>query len=177
MAFGGQSQQRWGDNTVSQNEFIRDIQLTDLSGRVVHTGPARGKGMVLLAFFRTTCPTCQLTLPYLQKLADAYKESGKLTVIGISQDREHETREFAAKYGINFSLVLDRELYHSLIYGIAAVPTVYLVASDGAVARKLVGWNRRIVNDLSVKVAAFAGIETPAVIVEDDDPAPAMRAG
>jgi len=85
-AFGGQSQQRWGDNTINANEYLRDLMLTDLNGRPTGTADARRKGMLVLAFFKADSPASQRTAPYLQKLADAYKESGKLTVLGVSQD-------------------------------------------------------------------------------------------
>ena len=173
--FGGQSQQRWGDNTINGGEYLRDIMLTDLSGRPTGTGDARRKGMVVLAFFKTTCPTCQLTMPYLQKLSDAYKESGKLTVIGVSQDDRAETKAFADTYGLKFPLLVDNDLYHSMIYGLVAVPTIYLADGSGLVVRKTVGFNRNALNQMSEKIAAFAGIEVPAIIVETDDPAPRSR--
>ena len=70
MPFGGQSQQRWGDNTVNNGEYIRDFQLTDLSGRVCHTGPARAKTWLLLAFFSPEDPASGRVLPLVQALAD-----------------------------------------------------------------------------------------------------------
>lgn len=177
MGFGGQSQQRWGDNTTNVNEYLRDIFLTDLSGRPTGTADARRKGMFVLVFFKTTCPTCQLTLPYLQKLADAYKESGKFSVLGVSQDDEEKTRAFADASGIKFPLFLDRELYHSMVYGLTNVPTLYFADGSGMVQKKIVGWDRAAINEISERVAAFAGVETPVKIVEDDDPAPAYKPG
>ena len=37
---------------------------------------------VLLAFFKINCPTCQLTFPFLQRLADR----GGPRIVGVSQD-------------------------------------------------------------------------------------------
>jgi peroxiredoxin len=175
--FGGQSQQRWGDNTLNANEYLRDIFLTDLSGRPVGTGDARRKGaMLVLVFFKTTCPTCQFTLPYLQKLADIYKESGKVTVLGVSQDDADTTRAFAEKFGIKFPLMMDSDLYHSMVYGLSSVPTLFFADNQGIILRKVVGFNRAALNDISAQVAQFAEVEAVKV-VEDDDPAPALKAG
>ena len=165
--FGGQSQQRWGDNTVNQNEYMRDVLLTDLGGKVCNTADARKKGMVVLAFFRPSDPVSVRLLPFLQKLADAYKESGKLTVWGVSLDDAALTRVFAADAGITFPLLLDHDGYLAMTYGITDLPTTYLADGNGLIGRKMVGVRPHALNDMSVRVAGFAGVETPVVIAED----------
>jgi peroxiredoxin len=171
--YGGQSQQRWGDNTINPNEYMRDVQMGDLTGKVCSTADARKKGMLVLAFFDTTSPACRVALPYLQKLADAYKESGKLTVWGVSEDDADTTRAFAQEHGITFPILLDYDRYHTLVWGINTFPTIFLSDGGGVVQRKVNGWSRAAINDISAKVAAFAEIEQPVVIVEDSDPSPA----
>ena len=164
MAFGGQSQQRWGDNSINAADFIRDFQLTDLNGRVCHSFPTRGRSWILFAFFGLDDHSAQ-TLQAMQKLADGYKESGKLTVWGISQDTdEAAVREFAAENGISFPLMLDHSLYHSGLYGIPYAPAVFLVASDGTVQRKALGHKPTVLNDMSRRFAAFAEIAEPIEI-------------
>ena len=142
VGFGGQSQQRWGDNTLNAQEYMRDLLLTDTQGTPRSTAQARKAGMLVLAFFKTTCPTCQLAFPYLQKLADAYSEGGKLTVWGVSQDDRETTEAFAQKYGVTFPLLLDRELWHSMTYGIASVPSIYLAFISVLFLIKIDGWDR-----------------------------------
>jgi peroxiredoxin len=156
MAFGGQSQQRWGANSINAADFIRDFQLTDLSGRVCHSFPTRGRSWILFAFFGLDGQSAQ-TLKALQTLADGYKESGKLTVWGISQDTdEAAVRAFAAENGITFPLMLDHQGYHGGLYGIPYAPAVFLVASDGTVQRKALGHKPAVLNDMSKRYATFA---------------------
>lgn len=166
-AFGGQSQQRWGDNTLNAQEYMRDLQLTDLSGKPLHTGQARAKGWILLVFFDTTSPLSQQILPYVQKVADAYKEAGKLTVWGVSQDGEAETRAFAERHGITLPLMVDHDRYHAMLYGLTALPTLFLADSAGIIQRKLVGFSSKALNDISTRVATFAEVE-PVVIIGED---------
>lgn len=168
--FGGQSQQRWGDNTLTQNEYLRDFLLTDLSGKPTKTIDARKKGMLLVVFFHTGDPVSQQTLAGLQRLADAYKESGKLTVLAVSQNTEDETREFAAQFGITFPCLLDRDQYLSMTYGVTTIPTAYLAAGDGRVVRKMNSYRGAILNEMSARVALFA--EVAQVTIDESAPMP-----
>lgn len=158
MPFGGQSQQRWGDNTINAADYIRDFQMTDLNGRVCHSFPTRGRTWLLFAFFSFEGDSV-LALKALQTLADGYKESGKLTVWGISQESDPAAvKAFAAENGITFPLMLDHALYHSQHFGIPYAPTVFLVASDGTVQRKMVGYKPTVMNDISARYAKFAEV-------------------
>src|SRR5882724_6328443 len=76
----------------------------------------------LIAFFETDCPTCQLALPYLNRLS-----GDSIRVIGISQDGESVTREFVRQLGITFPVELDRDLNISRAYDPQSVPTLFLV--------------------------------------------------
>ena len=176
VGFGGQSQQRWGDNTLNANEYMRDFLLADTTGEPRQTATARKKGPLVLAFFKTNCSTCQMTFPYLQKLADAYAEAGKLTVWGVSQDDTAKTEAFAQQYGIQFPLLLDHDLYHSMVYGLTHVPTIVLADSSGRVQKKIVGWNRVGMNDLSSRVAALLEVE-PVPLVEEADTVVSAKPG
>src|SRR4051812_5621389 len=47
-------------------------------------------GPALLVFFKVTCPVCQMTLPFLERIHAARK----LAIHGISQDDDADTIEF-----------------------------------------------------------------------------------
>ncbi len=51
---------------------------------------ARGRPL-LLVFFETDCPTCLLTLPYLNRLEEALGDT--LLIVAISQDSPGATKE------------------------------------------------------------------------------------
>jgi Peroxiredoxin len=164
IRFGGQSQQRWGDNTLNTNEFMRDLLLMDIKGVSQSTAAARKKGMVVLAFFDPADPDCQKTLPVLQRLADAYKESGKLTVLAVSQGDPDATRAFAERYGITFPLMPDTDNYYTLTYGVSVVPTVFLADGAGMVTAKVRGHKPEALNGISAQVAKFAEVETVDIL-------------
>src|SRR5947209_18200705 len=79
------------------------------------------KGPALLAFFKSSCPVCQLTFPYLQRMA----ASTGVQVIGISQDDANTTNGFNRRFGITFQTLLDPSKAGypaSNEFGIATVP-------------------------------------------------------
>jgi peroxiredoxin len=162
-AYGGQSQQRWGDNTLTQGEYLRDFLLTDLSGRVCKTADARRKGMLLVVFFRPSDPISKQALQQVQKIADAYRESGKLTVLAVSEEDEAATRAAAPSLGVSFPVLVDHDRYHAMLYGVTALPSLFLAGGDGRVIRKSAGLHGAAVNEISAKVAVFAGVAGVAI--------------
>jgi peroxiredoxin len=127
----------------------------------------------LLVFFETDCPTCRLTIPYLNRLAN---EIGKAaTVIGISQDNEAATRELAEQLPIEFTVVLDRDLSVSRGYDPVAVPTLFLVDGGKVVATEI-GFDKGSLNKMARIVSEAAGIEAMTV-APDFDGAPRSKPG
>lgn len=162
-AFGGQSQQRWGNDTVNSGEYMRDFMLADLSGKPTFTADARKKGMVLVVFFEPSDSASVQLLKTLQALSDGYKDSGKLSVLGVSEEDEARTRQFGTDNGIAFPLLLDRDQYHAMTYGITRFPTAWLAGGDGTVIRKTQGFRPDTLNAMSEAIAAFAGVGVATV--------------
>lgn len=113
-------------------------------------------GPALLAFYKISCPVCQLTAPYLERLS----ASTELQVIGISQDDVQATEGFNQRFGVTFPTLLDQsaESYPvSNAYGISSVPTLFLVDTDGRVAKSFAGFSKRDIEELGDRagVAVF----------------------
>jgi peroxiredoxin len=119
----------------------------------------------LVVFFEADCPTCQLTLPYLNALG-----SGPIQVIGLSQDDEASTRELVRELKIVYPVELDRGLKASRAYAPQTVPAFYLLDENGQVERTLAGFDKNGLNEL----AALLG---HAPIAPPDDGAPAWKPG
>jgi len=86
------------------------IELPDTEGRPVAMSSLLEKGPVLAAFYKVSCPVCQFTLPFVERIHKAYG-SEHVTVVGISQDHARDTKEFRAEYGLTFPSVIDAEDY------------------------------------------------------------------
>jgi peroxiredoxin len=149
-----------------QNEILRagnaapDFSLARLvNGAVEGTadlGQLLAGGPALLAFFKSTCPVCQMTLPFLERIHRG-RTPGSLDVFGVSQDDEGTTQEFAGEFGISFPMLLDTEesgYPASNAYSIAHVPSLFLVERNRTIAWSLEGFNRREI----LAVSSYAGM-------------------
>jgi len=122
-----------------------DFDLARLDQGNVHLKELLKDGPVLLAFFKASCPVCQLTLPFLERIhsdrkVDAYR------VYGISQDDPETAREFNKEYGITLPMLLDTAesgYPASNDYGISHVPSLFLIEADGTVGWSQEGFNKR----------------------------------
>lgn len=140
-----------------------------------HTLNEDGARLTLAVFFKTTCPTCALAFPYLEKLYQAYRAAG-LVVWGISQSDRDASAAFAAAHGSHFPILLDAGLHVSRTFDPEFVPTTLLVDPAGSIVDVLVGFNKARLNDLSETLAAR--LDAPAaMIAPDNDGAPVFRPG
>jgi len=115
---------------------------------------------VLLAFFKITCPTCQLVFPYLQRLVDR----GGPRIVGVSQDNAEGTAEFNDAFGVRFETVQDHasEGYAvSNAYGLTHVPSLVLVETDGRISWQSEGFAKAELEDLASRwgVTLFDGAD------------------
>lgn len=101
------------------------------------------RGPVVAAFFKISCPVCQFTFPFLERLHERYGSIGA-TFLGISQDDARATKSFASEYGVTFPLVLDADGYPvSNGYGLTNVPTIFLIEPDGRVKVSSMGFDKK----------------------------------
>lgn len=111
------------------------------------------RGPVVAAFFKISCPVCQFTFPFLERLYKRYG-SGGATFLGISQDDARATKTFASEYAVTFPLVLDGDGYPvSNAYGLTNVPTIFLIEPDGKVKVSSMGFDRKDLETIGSELA------------------------
>ena len=118
-----------------------EFRLPRLDGGESSLRELIANGPILLAFFKISCPVCQLTFPYLERLHTA----GALPIYGVSQNDEEDTRDFNRRFGVTFPTLLDREengYPASNAFGLSSVPTLFLIEREGAISRAIEGWSR-----------------------------------
>jgi peroxiredoxin len=145
-----------------------EFRLPRLAGGDVSLAEIATHGPALLAFFKVSCPVCQLTFPFLERVHQA----GALPVYGISQNDARHTRDFAARYRIALPMLLDSEdsgFPVSDAYGISSVPTIFLIERDGSVVQTMLGWRKQ-------EMAAL-GPAAGVSVIRPEDNVPEWKAG
>ena len=144
------------------------FELESLGGGLRSLPQILRDGPALLVFYKVSCPVCQLTLPYLDRLA----AGDALQVIGISQDDAQSTQAFLERFGVTSPMLLDQSkdgYPASNAYGITSVPSLFLVEPDGHVARAFNGFSKRDLEALGTR--AGVGLFRP------DEQVPEWKAG
>ncbi len=142
--------------------------LSGTNGQVVSLADALKKGPVVAAFLKISCPVCQFTFPFLERLHKAYG-SERLSLWGISQDDARDTKEFCAEFGVTFPALIDEDGYPvSNQYGLTNVPTVFLIAPDGKVEVSSVGFSKADLENISAHVAGHLGKPVARVFLPDE---------
>ena len=136
--------------------------------------PAAGE--TLYVFFKTTCPTCELTWPYLERIRQT-AEGGGFRVLGVSQDDPEATRAFGERLGARIETVYDgRPWPVSDALGVTTVPTLLRVGADGEVAETVVGFDRARMEAFARRAGDLAG-RPAAPLFRPDENVPAIKPG
>jgi peroxiredoxin len=128
------------------------------------------RGPVLAVFFKISCPTCQYTLPFLERIHRAYGD-GKITIVGISQNNKSETAAFLKEYGVTFGTLLDDPNGYAVsnAYGLTNVPTLFLIGQNGTIEISSVGWVKQEIEAINRKLAVKQQIPVPPIFKPGDD--------
>ena len=154
-----------------------DIHLASLDGEEFSLQEALARGPVVAAFFKVSCPVCQMAFPYLDRIFRAYAKSGKFTFVGVSQDNAKDTKAFNRQFGVTFPTLLDENKYAaSNAYGLTNVPTVFVISPQGEIESSTVGWSKIDMYDLNQKLARL-GNTGAAQIFQPGDTVPEFKPG
>jgi peroxiredoxin len=154
-----------------------EINLPSLDGGKFSLQAALKQGPVLAAFYKVSCPVCQYTFPFIERLHRAYGNK-KITIVGISQDAQRDTAAFAKEYGVSFRNLLDDPNGYAVsnAYGLTNVPALFLIGQNGQIEITSVGWVKQEVEDINRKLAATEQ-KQPQPIFQPGDDVSDFRAG
>ncbi len=134
------------------------IELPDLDGVMHNLQDGLRNGPVILAFYRVSCPTCQMTFPFLDRLA------ASANLVAISQDDTRDSREFNQRFGISVPTLLDARPYAaSNAYQITNVPSIFVVETDGNISAAIHGFNKAALEKLADRFGVAVFRETDRV--------------
>ena len=117
------------------------------------------EGTTVLTFFKASCPVCKMVAPMLTKLVE-----GGVRVVAVGQDPPETIAKFNETEGQRVPALSEPAPYSvSESYGLEAVPSVFLIGTDGEIQEAIPGWNRDTWNAM----AAAAGMSEPLSTPDD----------
>ena len=134
--------------------------LNDLDGNVISTAGYHGK-VVLINFWATWCPPCNEEIPEMIELANKYKDT--LQIIGISMDDDppEQVRAFARAKKMNYPVVMGSDKLSEEYGGIPALPTTFVLDTNGRVVQKHMGLYPPEVYDDEIRALLGLHVDKP----------------
>jgi peroxiredoxin len=134
---------------IQAGQQAPDFTLELLDGGHITLAHLLETGPLALVFFKASCPTCQLALPFLDRLA-----GGALHVYAVSQDDAARTREFLRIFPLKMPVLLDPASAGypaSNSYGIQYVPSLFVIEPDGLISAVCEAFDRRAYEALGLR--------------------------
>lgn len=143
------------------------FELNDLDGKPVSLAGAKGK-IVLLNFWATWCGPCRAEIPDLVDLQKRYADKLEIIALATDEDDADEVKRFVMDSGINYRVAMVSEKVRQEYGGIAALPTSFVIDSEGRAVQKHVGLNDPSIYELEVKALLGQPVEAKVEYFEDN---------
>lgn len=125
--------------------LLRDAVLTTLDGRPRTLAELRGK-VVVLDFWATWCGPCRVSMPYMQKLYEQYRNNPNVEILLVNcwervDDRvAHVKKYLASNPDFTFPVLLDMKDEVVSSFGVTGIPTKFYLDRQGVIQFKEVGF-------------------------------------
>ncbi len=126
------------------------LDINDLDGKPISLEQTKGK-IVLLNFWATWCGPCRAEIPDLIELQNKYKDKLAIIALATDEDEPEEVKKFAQKAGINYRVGMATDPLRIKYGGIPALPTSFILDTQGRVVQKHIGLNDPSIYELEVR--------------------------
>jgi cytochrome c biogenesis protein CcmG/thiol:disulfide interchange protein DsbE len=127
-----------------------EFKLAGLDGKPVPLAGFKGK-VILVNFWATWCGPCRAEIPDLVELQKKYKD--RLQILGLVVDDEDldAIKKFSTRYGINYPVALATNDIRIQYGGIPALPTSFVLDSEGRVVQKHEGLRDPVLYETEIR--------------------------
>lgn len=150
---------------VRNPDLAPDFKLTALDGKALTLAALQGK-VVLLNFWATWCGPCRAEIPDLVALQERY--NGRLQIVGLNvDDEEADIKQYVQETGINYPVAMTSNDVRIQFGGIPALPTSFVLDTEGRVVQKHVGlWSPAV---YETEIRALLGMPIMAKVETFED--------
>ena len=109
-----------------------NVTLSDYKGRVV-----------LVNFWATWCPPCQMEIPHLIELVDSYPDDFIVLGLSVDDDTAENVLKFVKSKKMNYPVVMASAEVVKAYGNISSIPTSFVINKEGIVVEKIVGYRSK----------------------------------
>ena len=124
-------------NTLLIGSKLPAIKLENVDGQEVSTQSLLNQPLVINVWY-STCEPCRRELPALANADMQYRDLVRFVGVNI-KDSATVAREFAAQYGVEFELLLDKNGLFISQLGIATAPVTFAIDQQGVIVGQKAG--------------------------------------
>lgn len=116
-----------------------DFSLPDMDGQQRTMASYQGK-VVILHFWASWCVPCRKEMPTLHHLHHSF-DGKNIELVCVSTDTgsRKKIEAFMNDINLHFNTLLDPDGEARKKYAVRALPTTYLIASDGKISGRIIG--------------------------------------
>lgn len=109
-----------------------DFAVKDIEGNTHRLSDHKGKD-VLVVFWATWCPACNMEIPHLIELRKKHGED-ELAILAISNESPELLKQFAAEKGINYKLIsTGGTALPAPFADVTSIPTTFFIDRKGGI--------------------------------------------
>ena len=124
--------------TASFGKKAPDFTVVDLDGNTHKLSDYLGRNVVVV-FWATWCPACNLEIPHLIELRKMLRDD-KLAVLAISNEEPERLKKFAELKGINYTVApLGDHPLPEPFADVTSIPTTFFIDPEGKIKFAAVG--------------------------------------
>jgi peroxiredoxin len=124
--------------TSSFGKDAPDFTILDIEGKMHKLSDYRERD-VMVVFWATWCPACNLEIPHLIELRKMLTDD-KLAIMAISSEEPERLKQFTESKGINYTVAsLGDSLLPKPFADVTSIPTTFFIDPNGKIKFAAVG--------------------------------------